>query len=120
MSLKAPLVWVILWAIVILVLSTIGVGVSLPTAWLELLSWDKLAHAFIYGVFTFFLAGIFLKYHFIRPALWLSFTVSLIYGAIMELIQYLFFPNRFFEVWDIVANLTGALIVIFLLFRFLK
>jgi len=34
---------------------------------------------------------------------------------VMEVVQYAFFPDRYFEFWDIVANIIGALAALLLL-----
>lgn len=119
MNLKYNLVWVLVWAMVILVLSTVGVGVSLPSSWMELFSWDKLAHALIYGVFSFLLINSFFKYYFLPQALFFGFIIGVIYGMLMEMVQYLFFPNRLFEMLDIAANTVGSFGSV-LLFYFLS
>ncbi|MEL6969452.1 MAG: VanZ family protein [Bacteroidota bacterium] len=97
----------ILWAAVILVLSTMP-GTQLPKIeWL--MTPDKFGHAAVYGIFT---VGLF--YSLVPYAAragqnrWLSFTIASVYGIAMEVIQYAFFPGRYFEIWDIVANIIGA------------
>lgn len=98
----------LLWAIVIFILSTMP-GQQLPKIdWL--MTPDKFGHAAVYGVLT---VGV---YYSFRPYLkskmssgWLSFGIASIYGIAMEVVQYTFFPNRYFEIWDIVANIIGAL-----------
>ena len=88
-------------------------GVNLPETFKDLLSFDKIAHAIAYGVLAalFFLAGFFSKGrlssgHIISVSLGVS-----LYGVLMELIQYYFFPGRYFEVLDILANIMGIVIV---------
>ncbi len=96
------------WAVVIFILSTMP-GQQLPKIdWL--MTPDKFGHAAVYGVLT---VGV---YYSLRPYLksmksnrWLAFGIASFYGIAMEVIQYAFFPNRYFEIWDIVANIIGAL-----------
>ena len=38
------------------------------------------------------------------------FLACTIYGILMEGMQYAFFPGRYFEVLDIIANIIGAII----------
>lgn len=44
-----------------------------------------------------------------KTGLW---TVGLVstYGILLEFVQWAFFPHRFFEVWDMIANITGSII----------
>ncbi|MEM6698170.1 MAG: hypothetical protein AAF599_07225 [Bacteroidota bacterium] len=44
-----------IWAMFILVVSTVGVGVNLPSTLSDIVSWDKVAHAFVYFVLAYFL-----------------------------------------------------------------
>lgn len=70
---------------------------------------DKLGHFLAYAL----LAGLSLwalarnGQLSLRSALW---TVALVscYGVALEYVQLLFFPSRYFEVWDMFANFTGA------------
>lgn len=97
----------LVWMIVIFVLSTLS-GEQLPViTWVP--SPDKWAHAAVYAL--------------LAAGLWFSLAAATIhqnsqnsialgiaasYGIGMEIIQYTFFPGRYFEVWDIVANIIGA------------
>ena len=99
----------VLWAAFIFILSTVGVGLNLPASWWEILSWDKLAHAFVYFVLTFLLYHDFKRKKATSTALWLAFGIATAFGITMEIVQYTFFPNRYFEVLDIIANIVGAI-----------
>jgi VanZ family protein len=37
------------------------------------------------------------------------FIFSVVYGFILEIVQLFFLTNRFFEIFDLIANITGAL-----------
>lgn len=104
----------LLWAAVILVLSTMP-GQQLPKIdWL--MTPDKFGHAAVYGIFTvglFFSLVPYAKHA--RQNRWLAFTIASVYGIGMEVIQYAFFPGRYFEIWDIVANIIGAFAAIIFL-----
>ncbi|NJK82707.1 MAG: VanZ family protein [Saprospiraceae bacterium] len=106
----SPLIWVALWAIFILVASTVGVGLNLPTTWADLISWDKVAHVFVYMILCFLLIQSFAKGRKRKLVLALALTISIVYGITIEWIQYIFFPNRFFEVFDIFANVVGSVL----------
>jgi VanZ family protein len=95
------------WLVFVTVLSTMP-GVQLPR--FNLIGTDKLAHAFVYGVLVWLIlrgvarAGM-------RISLWMglaAFACSAGYGAFMEWVQGTFFPGRFFEWDDMIANTFGA------------
>jgi VanZ family protein len=107
------------WAAVILFLST-GNSIQAPRL-TNLLEPDKLAHAAAYFVLTaciiwgFWWTG---TANITKAAI--ATALSSLYGAGMELIQFGFFPNRYFEVYDIIANIIGALICFFVFKLFIK
>lgn len=104
-----PLLLAFVWSIIILVLSTIGIGVGLPPTWGDLLAWDKLAHAGIYGIFGLLLLFGFSRNLPIGQAILWSLLIGISYGIAMEWIQFSFFPDRYFEYFDILANVVGSL-----------
>lgn len=94
-----------LWAGAIFYLSIIP-GVQLP----EIpVSPDKLGHFVAYGLLTWLIFLGFQKQNkwTVGIAVWTVVGVSL-YGILLEFVQWAFFPHRFFEVWDMIANITGA------------
>jgi len=96
------------WLIIITILSTQG-GVSMPA--FNLIQTDKLAHAAAYGLLVWL---ILFGWFWDRPGRmgWVAgfwvFSAATAYGAFMEFVQYSWFPNRFFEVDDMLANAVGA------------
>ena len=103
-------------AIVILILST-QPGIDLPESWMDFLAIDKLGHAVVYGALTFLLLRGFKKEDMIGFAgnsTVSALIISIVYGISMELIQYLFFPGRFFELYDIIANIIGSLLGLYI------
>lgn len=94
---------------------------ELPDNFGRLLSRDKLAHAGVYCVFTGLLGWGFYRRDAIswRNAV-LSAGISALYGLGIEGVQYAFFPHRFFELWDIIANIIGSIAGLFALKFFLK
>jgi VanZ family protein len=95
----------IIWAIVILVLST-NAGIQLPET---ILAPDKLGHFFAYGTLTWLIMN---GLDRVKVAEWKKFLWSAglpsVYGILLEFVQWAFFPHRYFEVWDLIANITGA------------
>ncbi|MEM8526744.1 MAG: VanZ family protein [Bacteroidota bacterium] len=98
-----------LWAVFILIASTVGVGMNLPSTMSDIISWDKVAHAFVYFVLAYFLFRGFQKRTSNQKSNIYAFLISAAYGVLMEIIQYSFFPNRYFEFLDILANIVGAI-----------
>ena len=107
---RSSLIYIVLtlsWAIVIFYLSTTA-GPQLPRIdWL--MSPDKFGHAVVYGILA---GGLFfsLKPYFpdTKRVYYWPFILASSYGVAMEFVQYGFFPDRYFEFWDIVANIIGA------------
>jgi VanZ family protein len=97
-----------LWLLFISGLSVMP-GVQLPS--ISLFTTDKLAHAVVYGVLMFLILSGFAKARSRRPGLregLLALLVAGGYGVLMEFVQYKFIPGRFYEVDDMLANLSGA------------
>lgn len=106
----------IFWALIILALS-VSPGVNLPeTSW-DLIGPDKLAHALAY-----FILGGALLWGFHRrkplrlPAIIAAVSISAGYGVLMEILQWRFFPYRYFELYDILSNIIGSLVSVLLTF----
>lgn len=110
----------IVWALVILYLST-GAAPNLPAEIWDLFQPDKLAHAAVYGLLTLL---IIYGFHTLerknRFAIFFAVFLSTLYGISMEIVQYTFFPNRYFEVLDIFANIIGTFGSLLLLKYFFK
>lgn len=110
----------IAWGTVILVLSIVS-GLKLPKVAADIIAPDKLAHA---GAYFLFCALLIYGFHrkVTQPfrTLWMSFLLSAGYGFLMEVLQYSFFPHRYFEVWDIVANIIGSMICVLVSYFFIK
>ena len=100
------------WLAIITLLS-VTPSVQLPK--FELFSTDKLAHAGAYAMLTaLLLRGIWKSKgrNATRGELFLVFCLSAGYGALMEWVQGTFFPYRFFEYDDMLANAAGAFLVV--------
>lgn len=102
------------WALLMLLL-TLTPGESMPetTLWDNLLSFDKIAHFFIFSVLVFLMIIGFSKqyrFHFLRAnAQRVSLISGISYGIVIEIIQQ-FIPGRSFELADIIANTLGCAI----------
>lgn len=81
---------------------------------------DKWEHAFAYMVLIVTFLYAFKKNKRLTNRIkWFILVLGGMYGFLLELVQYFFFSYRFFEWYDALANLTGALLG-FLIFTLLK
>jgi VanZ family protein len=97
----------IIWACVILYLS------AFPGPQIELDLWlaqDKINHSTAYGLLSILIAWKNIKNQerLSRNFFLIVLITSGTYGILMEIMQYLFFPNRYFDYSDMVANLLGS------------
>jgi VanZ family protein len=101
---------VIIWAVIILFLS-LSSGVKIPESMSDLTGTDKIGHLVIYAIFSFLA---FLGVYNGRKEMPDNFNALLvvglcsIYGVLMEILQFTFFPGRYFEFLDIIANIIGS------------
>jgi VanZ family protein len=92
------------WALIILFLSAHPqIGISKPS-WV--LQPDKFAHAGAYALLCFLL-----QYGFKQA--YIPVILGTIYGIIIEFLQQAFFYGRQLDVFDMLANLVGCLIGVF-------
>jgi glycopeptide antibiotics resistance protein len=117
-------IFTIAWALLI-VLLTLTPGDSMPdlSIW-DLLSFDRFAHLFVFGVLVLLMSIGFTKQYsslFLRfNAAKLSFLFSFGFSLIIELLQELI-PGRSVEFNDLIANSTGCLtgsLVFYLIYKF--
>ncbi len=99
----------IVWAIIIFVLSIIS-GNRLPKIDLGWIQPDKVGHFGVYFIFSVLLYyGLSPLFSKEKKVALLAIIISALYGIAMEIIQFLFFPGRFFEYLDIIANISGSI-----------
>ena len=100
----------IIIATIILLLSTV-LGAQAPNPIPELISPDKIGHFLAYGGLA--LAALWgyarVKRQYKPSNIWWIIGFVVVYGVVLELVQYGFFPNRYFEWGDMIANSLGAL-----------
>ena len=107
----------IIWALFILALST-GRTPNLPET--NLFEPDKLAHLFVYGVLVYLALRAYKSVKELTLRIIIVIVASsTLYGLLMELLQKTFFPYRYFEWGDVVANAVGSILgwIIFLYFN---
>lgn len=71
---------------------------------------DKIGHFTIYGIFAFLLLQNLTHpvFNLGKKAVFIALIISILYGIVMEVMQYAFFPGRYFENLDIIANIIGS------------
>lgn len=107
----------ILWSIVIIVLSTLPGKAMNSFSFSDLWNVDKLGHLVVYAIHCFLLlrgyrhlTNEILNRHVISALLW-----SVFLGFSLEIIQYSFFPDRHFDILDLIANIIGSIVGLIIL-----
>lgn len=107
---QKPYSYALLWLIAVTLLSVMP-GNAVPK--FDLASSDKFGHTMAYALLTWLIFRGF-RIDNGRSANWKEGMVIVClssgYGILMEFVQATFFPSRFFEVDDMLANTFGALI----------
>ena len=100
----------IIWAIIILILSGTP-SQNLPQINLgSLFEADKIAHIGVYCILSLCLLWAFFKQkRWTAQFMFLAVFISSSYGILMEIAQFYIFPGRYFEIFDIVANIIGSI-----------
>lgn len=92
---------------------------SFPKIELDLMSPDKLAHALVYLILVVAIYwGLSKSGNLNKKTIILSICIGSFYGILMEVAQYLFFPGRYFEFLDIIANIIGSIASLLFLYFF--
>lgn len=115
----------LLWAILILFLSLLPSREIPELTWFELIAPDKAVHLFFYAILVILLIiGFYKQYTFRFLRINCFKTVLLIgvaYGVLIEFIQsQLVYNGRFFEVGDVIANVSGCFVgwgIFFLVYK---
>lgn len=96
-----------IWTLIIFGLCSMP-GKAIPKiSWLELLSFDKLVHAGIFFIEQVLFMRVLQPYKWGK---WAALLFCLGYGAALELMQSYVFSERGGDVFDFIANATGALL----------
>lgn len=101
----------IIWALIIFTLCAMPGRFIPSTSWLELLSFDKWVHAGMFFVLVALL-GIAVKTHRQEQLFYFYFTLCLLYGAALEIMQAKFFSERSADWYDVFANSFGCLVAL--------
>ena len=90
-------------------------GKSIPKVnWLELLSFDKFVHASIFFVEELLLIRALINLSendfLYKNYKWISASFCIVYGGVLEIMQYTIFSERSGDILDFIANSTGVII----------
>lgn len=103
----------IVWAIFILILCGIPGSQVNKVKFIDIPHFDKFVHFFLYFTFTLLLISENNKKRNYRKvtvdAILIAATISLSYGALIEILQKILFINRGADIWDMIANTIGFL-----------
>jgi len=93
-------------AAIIFCLSVISTGIQLPETFF---SPDKIGHFAAYGLLSWLMLNG-LRKTGRQETLFSMLAIAAVsgYGISLEFVQWAFFPHRYFEVWDMIANIAGA------------
>lgn len=91
-------------------------GACFEKPW-DLVGPDKVAHAAAYFLLSGLLLWGFSRRKPLQPAtIFTAIALSVGYGVAMEILQWSFFPYRFFELYDILSNIIGSFASVLLIF----
>ena len=114
----------ILWAAAVLILTLLPSDKLPETPERELLSFDTLAHAGVFGLLSFLVARSFYfeygKPQFLKFALLVAVVLCAFFGGIIELLQTIMKVGRHGETGDVLSDIIGAALgalCCYLLFR---
>ena len=92
-----------LWSLIIMILCFMPDNDSMNISFLSQLHVDKLAHMVMYTILAFLLKRDGLK-------MWVVFFLCFSLGFFIEIWQGCFLPSRYFEFYDLIANIIGYFI----------
>ncbi len=106
----------IIWAVFILVLCGMPGDQVNKVKFIDIPHFDKFVHFFLYFTFTLLLISENNKQKHYRKvtvdAILIAATISLSYGALIEISQKFLFTNRGADIWDMIANTLGFLVAV--------
>ncbi|WP_370086799.1 VanZ family protein [Ekhidna sp.] len=114
---KRDLIWFVPAVCVALGIFLLSTFLAFPVQIEEVSYFDKIEHCFAYLVLILSFLIAFKKTNRLTNGMSIKLLlISSLYGFGLEFTQYVFFPNRFFEWVDAIANVLGAVLG-FLVFK---
>jgi VanZ family protein len=105
-SIKLRYIILTLYFITMCILFTLP-GSSFPqSGWMGKMSFDKLIHIALFGLFTFLICWA--MQISVKRGLLAAFLAAVIYGILIEVVQGQFIPNRSFDLVDWAADSIGG------------
>jgi len=105
-----------LWSLIILILCGAPSSEFPSVGFLNIPHLDKIVHFGLYVVFTMLLLSETnakrKKGELEIKSVFISLTIAIFYGLLIELMQMLVFKSRGAEFWDFVANTVGAIVAV--------
>ena len=113
----------LLWALFILFITLIPGQYIPPASIWDFASFDKVVHFGVFAILIVLLALGFIKQYrfniFRSKAITIAFSISIPYGIFLEMIQGLWLDDRYFDVYDVIANAIGCILGI-IIFKFVR
>ena len=105
----------VVWAGIIIILSSASFN-NVKDIASKFEHMDKIVHFAMYFGFMFFLLWGYKKSHthLKTKQILISFAIAVVFGVLMELLQYLFMKERTGDIYDELANFSGVLFAILL------
>ncbi len=108
---KHPLLAANAWVFVIILLCSFPGNLIPSFTWLDLLSIDKLVHAFIFFVFVILWLEVLFYYNQFKTVYtFIILILGIIFGGILEAMQYKIFKQRSSDWADFIANSIGCIV----------
>ncbi len=112
----------VFWAVSILFLCLIDTKELPSVTYLELMEFDKLVHIVLFGLLMLSCTVALRKQTKIawaqKNAMVIALLFSIVYGSVIEVVQFFMVQDRTGELYDVLANGVGAFLGI-LFFRFI-
>lgn len=109
----------LLWTAFIIVASGLSKGTVEMLDLTTLFQLDKLMHAGVYMIYVVLWYRALQDKGHDRSWRW-AFISSVVLGIVMEILQYTIFTGRSFEFLDIIANISGSVVGLIIIFKLLK
>jgi VanZ family protein len=110
----------VVWALIIIILSVIPTNEISSHMWTIVPYEDKIMHFIFYGIFSFLLIRALIIYYKKSRPVWLlalaTFVIIFLFGMTLELVQAKFTSYRQGDIIDMIANLTGCIFAILIVF----
>lgn len=105
-----------MWVVFITYMCMVSASQIPEASWLDIPNKDKIVHFVFYFVLTLLLYKDYkLKWGLIKKSFAYAFAIAVGYGIIIEVCQGLFTDGRNADVFDVVANTSGSVFAILIL-----